>query len=79
MAETSQEPSTPDFGTNQWLVEEMYDRYQEDPSSLDDSWVTFFENGNTPSGNGRPDPQPEPKAEKKPEPRAEKKHGVYPV
>ncbi|WP_423848275.1 multifunctional oxoglutarate decarboxylase/oxoglutarate dehydrogenase thiamine pyrophosphate-binding subunit/dihydrolipoyllysine-residue succinyltransferase subunit, partial [Aeromicrobium sp.] len=31
----------------------MYDLYQEDPKSVDASWVTFFENGNTPSGNGR--------------------------
>jgi 2-oxoglutarate decarboxylase len=54
VAEPSQEPSTPDFGTNQWLVEEMYDLYKEDPKSVDASWVTFFENGNTPSGNGRP-------------------------
>ena len=58
MAETSQDSSTPDFGTNQWLVEEMYDRYQQDPTSVDDSWVTFFENGNVPSDNGRPAPEP---------------------
>ena len=42
MAETSQENSTPDFGTNQWLVEEMYERYEADPSSVDPSWVSFF-------------------------------------
>ena len=45
MAESSQDHSTPDFGTNQWLVEEMYERFQEDPSSVDASWVTFFKNG----------------------------------
>ena len=45
MAESSQDHSTPDFGTNQWLVEEMHDRYREDPSSVDDTWVTFFETG----------------------------------
>jgi 2-oxoglutarate dehydrogenase E1 component len=54
VAESSEESSNPDFGTNQWLVEEMYDQYQEDPKSVDASWVTFFENGNTPSGNGQP-------------------------
>ncbi len=52
MAESSQEPANPDFGTNQWLVEEMYDRYQEDPKSVDASWVAFFENGNVPTDNG---------------------------
>ena len=24
-----------DFGANEWLVEEMYDRFQADPSSVD--------------------------------------------
>ncbi|MCL8253050.1 hypothetical protein AERO_16810, partial [Aeromicrobium fastidiosum] len=45
MAESSQDHSTPDFGTNQWLVEEMHDRYREDPSSVDETWVAFFTTG----------------------------------
>ncbi|NRQ50042.1 multifunctional oxoglutarate decarboxylase/oxoglutarate dehydrogenase thiamine pyrophosphate-binding subunit/dihydrolipoyllysine-residue succinyltransferase subunit [Aeromicrobium sp. YC3-14] len=45
VAESSQDHSTPDFGTNQWLVEEMYERYQEDPSSVDATWVSFFQTG----------------------------------
>ena len=36
------DPSTPDFGTNQWLVEEMYDRYKSDPGSVDPTWRAFF-------------------------------------
>ncbi|TCI97527.1 multifunctional oxoglutarate decarboxylase/oxoglutarate dehydrogenase thiamine pyrophosphate-binding subunit/dihydrolipoyllysine-residue succinyltransferase subunit [Aeromicrobium sp. IC_218] len=52
VAESSQ--GTPDFGTNQWLVEEMYERYQADPSSVDETWVTFFKNGQ----GGAPDPAP---------------------
>ncbi|RYJ02455.1 MAG: hypothetical protein EON52_19565 [Actinomycetales bacterium] len=52
MAESSQASTTPDFGTNQWLVEEMYDRYQADPSSVDASWVTFFEKNDLESSNG---------------------------
>jgi 2-oxoglutarate dehydrogenase E1 component len=32
----------PDFGTNQWLVEEMYDRYKSDPGSVDPTWRAFF-------------------------------------
>ncbi|MGZ5374134.1 MAG: 2-oxoglutarate dehydrogenase E1 subunit family protein, partial [Aeromicrobium sp.] len=52
MAESSQDTSQPDFGTNQWLVEEMYERYQKDPKSVDANWVTFFEKGQAPSPNG---------------------------
>src|SRR5699024_1899489 len=33
---------TTDFGTNQWLVEEMYERYLADPSSVDQEWADFF-------------------------------------
>src|SRR5699024_2885932 len=28
--------------TNQWLVEEMYERYLADPSSVDEEWADFF-------------------------------------
>jgi len=45
VAESSQDHSTPDFGTNQWLVEEMQERFQADPKSVDASWATFFQNG----------------------------------
>jgi 2-oxoglutarate dehydrogenase E1 component len=30
------------FGPNAWLVEDMYDRYQSDPSSVSPSWKEFF-------------------------------------
>lgn len=33
---------TAHFGPNSWLVEEMYDRYLEDPSSVGDTWKDFF-------------------------------------
>ncbi|MEN9687516.1 MAG: 2-oxoglutarate dehydrogenase component [Actinomycetota bacterium] len=33
-----------DFGANDWLVEEMYERYQVDPSSVPAEWVTYFQN-----------------------------------
>ena len=29
-------------GPNEWLVQEMYERYQSDPSSVDKSWWEFF-------------------------------------
>ncbi len=51
VAETSQDTPTPDFGTNQWLVEEMYEQYEADPKSVDPSWADFFEKGGTPDGS----------------------------
>jgi 2-oxoglutarate dehydrogenase E1 component len=33
-----------DFGANDWLVEEMYERYQADPASVPAEWVTHFQN-----------------------------------
>ncbi len=30
------------FGPNAWLVEDMYERYQTDPTSVSDSWQEFF-------------------------------------
>ncbi len=34
--------SSSQFGQNQWLVDEMYQRFQEDPSSVDKSWHEFL-------------------------------------
>ncbi len=31
-----------DFGPNEWLVDEMYQRYQADPASVDRAWWNFF-------------------------------------
>ena len=31
-----------DFGANEWLVEELYQQYQRDPGSVDESWQDFF-------------------------------------
>jgi 2-oxoglutarate decarboxylase len=31
-----------DFGANQWLVEEMYQAYQQDPAAVDPAWHDFF-------------------------------------
>jgi multifunctional 2-oxoglutarate metabolism enzyme len=30
------------FGANSGLIEELYQRYLDDPSSVDDDWRTFF-------------------------------------
>jgi 2-oxoglutarate dehydrogenase E1 component len=34
---------TSDFGANEWLVDEMYERWLVDPSSVDPAWNTFFQ------------------------------------
>jgi len=34
--------STTQFGQNQWLVDEMYQRFKDDPSSVDASWHEFL-------------------------------------
>ena len=33
-----------DFGANDWLVEEMFERYQADPTSVPTEWITYFQN-----------------------------------
>ncbi|MGY2129059.1 multifunctional oxoglutarate decarboxylase/oxoglutarate dehydrogenase thiamine pyrophosphate-binding subunit/dihydrolipoyllysine-residue succinyltransferase subunit [Blastococcus sp. SYSU DS0617] len=52
------------FGTNEWLVEEMYQQYQADPSSVDQAWHEFFADyrpGSPLEGGGR-DSAPAPAA-----------------
>ena len=31
------------FGANEWLVEEMHERFQKDPNSVDKVWWDFFD------------------------------------
>ncbi|KAA0022534.1 multifunctional oxoglutarate decarboxylase/oxoglutarate dehydrogenase thiamine pyrophosphate-binding subunit/dihydrolipoyllysine-residue succinyltransferase subunit [Antrihabitans cavernicola] len=49
--------STSQFGQNQWLVEEMYQRFKDDPSSVDASWHEFLTDYNPDApvdgGNGK--------------------------
>ena len=40
------------FGPNEWLVQEMYERYQQDPSSVDKAWWDFFADFKGGSSNG---------------------------
>jgi multifunctional 2-oxoglutarate metabolism enzyme len=40
------------FGTNEWLVDEMYQRYLKDPDSVDKAWLAFFRDYH-PESNGR--------------------------
>ena len=39
------EPSSTDFGANEWLVEEMREQYDADPGSVDPAWVAYFTDG----------------------------------
>ena len=34
--------SAANFGANEWLVEELYQRYLADPGSVDRAWWSFF-------------------------------------
>jgi 2-oxoglutarate dehydrogenase E1 component len=43
------------FGPNEWLVDEMYERYQQDPSSVDKAWWDFFADY-TPAANTQVNP-----------------------
>ncbi len=56
-----QEVSAQDFGANDWLIEEMYERYAADPSSVDATWVDFFQRQSPPgSSTTAPAAQPAP-------------------
>ena len=53
------------FGQNEWLVEEMYRKFRDDPSSVDPSWHEFLldykPEATTPAagaGNGQSAPTP---------------------
>ena len=35
-------PANADFGTNEWLVDELYQQYLADPDSVDRAWWSFF-------------------------------------
>ena len=55
------------FGANEWLVEEMYERYQQDPNSVDKAWWDFFKNyhGGDAGSAGAPNGATPPKTEAK--------------
>ncbi|MDT5399196.1 MAG: multifunctional 2-oxoglutarate metabolism enzyme, partial [Mycobacterium sp.] len=69
------------FGQNEWLVEEMYRKFREDPSSVDPSWHEFLVDYSpeptteattsaAPKGNGQPSQAPAPAAPAAPAPAA---------
>ena len=50
-ATNSQENPLAGFGPNEWIVEDMYQRYLADPASVDPAWHDFFADYK-PSGDG---------------------------
>lgn len=42
--------SAQDFGANDWLVDEMYEQYLQDPTSVDPAWIEYFKT-NKPGSN----------------------------
>jgi multifunctional 2-oxoglutarate metabolism enzyme len=41
-SDQSSAPSDADFGANEWLVQEMFEQYQKDPSSVGPAWSDYF-------------------------------------
>ncbi|HOA88992.1 MAG TPA: multifunctional oxoglutarate decarboxylase/oxoglutarate dehydrogenase thiamine pyrophosphate-binding subunit/dihydrolipoyllysine-residue succinyltransferase subunit [Propioniciclava tarda] len=57
-----------DFGANDWLIEEMYDRYLSDPSSVDAAWVEFFRKQTADAAGAAPTSAPAPASTARPAP-----------
>src|SRR5207247_5396616 len=47
-------PASADFGPNEWLVDELYQRYLADPGSVDMAWWNFFADYSPPTGAAAP-------------------------
>jgi multifunctional 2-oxoglutarate metabolism enzyme len=47
-------PASTDFGPNEWLVDELYQRYLDDPGSVDMAWWSFFADYSPPVGPAGP-------------------------
>ena len=60
---SSADPSLTSFGPNEWIVEEMYEKYLNDPNSVDEAWHDFFADykpmrGDTSAGQSGPPAKP---------------------
>ena len=77
------------FGPNEWLVDELYDKYQQDKNLVDKAWWSFFENytpGAATATNGTPAdpstsraPEPTPAPGQTPKPKADATQATPPV
>ena len=46
-------PTEADFGANDWLLEEMYEQYAADPTSVDETWAEYFKTHGAPITDDR--------------------------
>ena len=42
------------FGANEWLVDEMYEKFKADPNSVDKTWWEFFKDYSPQTPAGKP-------------------------
>ncbi len=65
---TATASSTPGFGSNSWLVEEMYEKYRADPESVGEAWREFFADYKSaaPAHPEPPAPEPEEPVQEQP-------------
>ncbi|CUR55920.1 Multifunctional 2-oxoglutarate metabolism enzyme (Includes: 2-oxoglutarate dehydrogenase E1 component; Dihydrolipoyllysine-residue succinyltransferase component of 2-oxoglutarate dehydrogenase complex) [metagenome] len=54
MPESQDTQPLEDFGANEWLVDEMFEKYTSDPTAVDPAWVAYFSTHGGPNGNGTP-------------------------
>ncbi|WP_162795731.1 2-oxoglutarate dehydrogenase E1 subunit family protein, partial [Nonomuraea lactucae] len=52
-SESSRTNPLASFGQNEWLVDELYQKYLQDPESVDRAWWNFFADYNPDYGPGR--------------------------
>ncbi|HLU72927.1 MAG TPA: multifunctional oxoglutarate decarboxylase/oxoglutarate dehydrogenase thiamine pyrophosphate-binding subunit/dihydrolipoyllysine-residue succinyltransferase subunit [Nonomuraea sp.] len=52
-SESSRTNPLASFGQNEWLVDELYQKYLQDPESVDKAWWNFFADYNPDYGSGR--------------------------
>lgn len=52
-SESSRSNPLASFGQNEWLVDELYQKYLQDPESVDKAWWNFFADYNPDYGPGR--------------------------
>ena len=67
-------PTEADFGANDWLLEEMYEQYAADPTSVDETWAEYFKTHGAPvtdAGNGSATETQQPRREQAAKPPVE--------
>ncbi|MGY5764922.1 multifunctional oxoglutarate decarboxylase/oxoglutarate dehydrogenase thiamine pyrophosphate-binding subunit/dihydrolipoyllysine-residue succinyltransferase subunit [Brachybacterium sp. DNPG3] len=85
MSQKTQNPETPEFGPNQWLVDALREQWQQDPASVDPSWAEYFSAGPGPAATtsatreAGADPEPSSPAPPAPAEPAEPAEPVEPV